>query len=652
MTAVEFVISLKETASAGINKIAAEFSTAKKNADMLGGSISSLKSKGETLRIARDASTSEIELKRLNKELQRTETEITKMQNMGKGGQLKDALSQIPGAGLLTNPLVAGGLAAVGIGKLGIEAEKTKVAFDVLLGSEEKSAKMLKEMNQFAASTPLEFGDLQNNAKMMLGFGIAQEKVMPNLKMLGDVSMGDAQKLQQLTLAFSQISSAGKMQGQDLLQLINAGFNPLQEISKMTGKSMGELRGEMEKGQISSEMVTAAFQHATSKGGLFYGMLDKMGQTLGGRISTLIDDTKNSLKSLYEIVAPLIVPAFIALGAIVGGISFSLNWMVEGLKKGDAAATGVAIAIGFVSIALAVNYAWMNRTVIMAALKNTWDTIVLAKTNMLTAAFWKNNLALAASPIGWIVGLVALLGYGIYQLIKHVDGWGKQWDRVVGMVKSSWSIFVDGFMIGIDKIQIGWYKFKNAFGLGDKTENNKMISQLDADVENRKKEIAKSQQAFKDNAKWELEWKKQQAKKETAAGTNTAEVQRKKREQDLQKELDAYITKYHALDGKKGGIFTSDRRDIVKEMEKLKKGSSSVLNDKNRNGINDDKERNGSAASTVASGGQRNTQITINVGKQIENLIFNGGVKENVEDIKRTVTELLDEVLLSAMSVG
>ena len=51
--------------------------------------------------------------------------------------------------------------------------------------------------------------------------------------------------------------------------MINAGFNPLQEMAKKTGKSVGELKEEMEKDAISADMVADAFASATAEGGQF-----------------------------------------------------------------------------------------------------------------------------------------------------------------------------------------------------------------------------------------------------------------------------------------------------------------------------------------------------------------------------------------------
>ena len=76
----------------------------------------------------------------------------------------------------------------------------------------------------------------------MLNFGVETGRVLPLLKQLGDISGGNKDRLQSLSLVLGQVSAAGRLQGQDNLQFINAGFNPLQELAKMTGKSYAELQ--------------------------------------------------------------------------------------------------------------------------------------------------------------------------------------------------------------------------------------------------------------------------------------------------------------------------------------------------------------------------------------------------------------------------
>lgn len=175
------------------------------------------------------------------------------------------------------------------INKMGSQFEDTLVDLEVMLGGAEKAQKMLKDIQTMAIKTPFETSDLLQSTKLMLNFGIAEDKVLGYTKMLGDIAGSDKNRFSSLALAFSQISANGKLQGQDKLQMVNAGFNPLQELSKMTGKSMARLDAEMSKGQISFEMIAKAMQNATSKGGKFYNLMDKRSQTFSGKISTLID---------------------------------------------------------------------------------------------------------------------------------------------------------------------------------------------------------------------------------------------------------------------------------------------------------------------------------------------------------------------------
>ena len=183
------------------------------------------------------------------------------------------------------------------------EMQGYQTSLNVLLGDQAKANAMFSELKDFAVTTPLMFKDLASGAQTMLGFNIEAEKVVPTLKAIGDISMGDAGKFQSLTLAFSQMSATGKLMGQDLLQMINAGFNPLTEISRKTGKSIGDLKEEMSAGSISAEMVADAFMSATQEGGKFYGMLEKQGQGLAGKLNTLqgaIDDMFNNLGQQSE----------------------------------------------------------------------------------------------------------------------------------------------------------------------------------------------------------------------------------------------------------------------------------------------------------------------------------------------------------------
>lgn len=179
------------------------------------------------------------------------------------------------------------------------EMESLQISFETLAGKQ-VGRQLYTDIKQFAAVTPMLIGDLSKGAQTLLGFGIEAEKVMPILRQIGDISMGDAQRFNSLSLAFAQMSSTGKLMGQDLLQMVNAGFNPLTVIAEKTGKSMADLKDEMSKGKISVEMVEDAFRSATSEGGKFSGMLEKQGKGMKGAIAQMEGAIENALNGFGE----------------------------------------------------------------------------------------------------------------------------------------------------------------------------------------------------------------------------------------------------------------------------------------------------------------------------------------------------------------
>lgn len=247
-------------------------------------------------------------------------------------GGLGKALRSIPGAEFFMNPIVA---LTTGIGvvsKMGMEAEKTATSFNVLVGSEEKAAKMLGELNKYADNTLWDRSTTQEAAKTMLGFGVSTESVVNDLKMLGDVAMGDKNKMQQLALVFGQISAAGKLQGQDLLQLINAGYNPLLDISELTGRSVAQLKDDMSKGLVTFDMVRAAFQKATGEGGKFANMTERIAQTSYGAFEQLKGKFLSSLLQIYEVIQPYIIPVLTALGKALDFVAKIAVWVAKALS--------------------------------------------------------------------------------------------------------------------------------------------------------------------------------------------------------------------------------------------------------------------------------------------------------------------------------
>lgn len=277
-----------------------------------------------------DAQTSG-KIRGLQKDIEAANQTAERLSKQLSGG-LGSAIKSLPGGEFLTNPIAA---LSTGIGivsKLGMEAEKTTASFNVLVGSEEKAAKVLGELNDYADDTIWDRSTIQTVAQTMLNTGASVEAVVGDLKMLGDVAMGDKNKLQQLGLAFSQVSSATKLQGNDYHQLINAGFNPLLEISEMTGESFASLQEKMSKGLITFDMVKAAFQHATGEGGRFHNSVDAIAKTAYGAFEQLKGKLLKTLLELYDVIQPYIIPVFNALAKALDYVSKMAKWAADHME--------------------------------------------------------------------------------------------------------------------------------------------------------------------------------------------------------------------------------------------------------------------------------------------------------------------------------
>lgn len=242
--------------------------------------------------------------------------------------------------------------------------EQSEAALTSFLGSKEKADQMMESFKQMAATTPIDLETLSSSTQTMLGFGVSAETAGKMMHVLGDISGGNTQKFQSLSLAFSQMSSAGRLMGQDLLQMINAGFNPLEEMSRQTGKSIAELKEEMSKGAISSQQVTEAFISATEEGGRFHGMLKAQSQGLAGSFAKLKGamngmynelgkESEGAIKGAVDLAASLArnyQDVALALASVAAGYG-----VVKGAQMAYAASSDVAYAMKYKSEAEALN---------------------------------------------------------------------------------------------------------------------------------------------------------------------------------------------------------------------------------------------------------------------------------------------------------
>lgn len=289
------------------------------------------------------------------------------------------------------------------IARITAEAQTAKATFEVLTGSMQKGNQVYSELRALAAGTPLQLTQLSKSARTLMLFGVTADRVTDTLRMLGDVSGGNATSLQFMARAFGQISSLGRLQAQDLLQLVNAGWNPLNEIMETTGETMEQVRKRMQDGQVSADEVREALVKATSEGGRFNGMMERMSETLAGRWSTLKDNFELLALQFGEILLPLFELILKRLQEIVHWMS-SLSPTTKRFLV-IAVAVGTVIA-GIVASVWAMHKAWLailavkamiaTISTFLAALEGKWLNIglAIATAGTVTAAIVASNMAL------------------------------------------------------------------------------------------------------------------------------------------------------------------------------------------------------------------------------------------------------------------
>lgn len=173
----------------------------------------------------------------------------------------------------------------------------------MLGGSSEAANGMVGSLQKLASATPLAMSDLAGGAQTLLAFGVASDDVSGTLQRLGDISLGNADKMQSLARAYGKATAQGKLTGETVQMMIDAGWNPLIDICDQTGESMEDVQKRMAAGSISAEELTQAVNHATDAGGKFAGGMEAASKTVAGLTSTLQDNVNAMLGELMQPVS-------------------------------------------------------------------------------------------------------------------------------------------------------------------------------------------------------------------------------------------------------------------------------------------------------------------------------------------------------------
>ena len=196
--------------------------------------------------------------------------------------------------------------------------EKQAVAFEVLLGSQAKSAALMEDIRKFATSTPFRMADINMAAQRLLGYGSAAEEVVDTLRMLGDVAMGDTAILDRLSVAYGRLLEKGKASLESLNMFSEAGVPLMKELARQLEVTTERLYEMVSQGLVSFDDVDSALVSMTSEGGQFFQMVSKQAETLEGLMSTFKDSVEDLRFELIQGFIPAIKDA--------------LDWMIKLLR--------------------------------------------------------------------------------------------------------------------------------------------------------------------------------------------------------------------------------------------------------------------------------------------------------------------------------
>lgn len=307
MANVEYSISLKDMASASMRQFTA--TVQRSNGVVNTASRNMLRRFATTQRAIQDNARATQMMQRNIESLTNSVDRLAS--RLERVGRMKPQSGSLLGD-ILKGNLASSAISAVasiatqglgGVMKAAFDRQKIQASYNILAGGSAQGKALVNQLKTLQRDTMLG-GEVFDIAQTMMAFGVKGD-IAGRIAKMGNVTMGDAGRMQSLGLALSQMTSAGKLQGQDRLQMINAGWNPINALAEMTGKSVATLNDAMSKGQISADMVWKALEYDTRKGGKFGGVLESIADTPAGQYMLMTGQWQEMMVSLGEQLMPI-----------------------------------------------------------------------------------------------------------------------------------------------------------------------------------------------------------------------------------------------------------------------------------------------------------------------------------------------------------
>lgn len=169
------------------------------------------------------------------------------------------------------------------------EFQQLEVAFQTMLGSAQKAAVMVKDLQTLAATTPFDMKGVSEGAKQLMAYGVQADDVVDTMRRLGDVAAGLSLPLTDLAWLYGTTLTQGRMFTMDLRQFQARGIPMADELAKIFGVTKNEVAGLVTAGKVTSKEVTEALKNMTAEGSKFGGLMEAQSHTITGQISNIED---------------------------------------------------------------------------------------------------------------------------------------------------------------------------------------------------------------------------------------------------------------------------------------------------------------------------------------------------------------------------
>ena len=270
-------------------KVAAETREANAKVQLLKSSLQ----KQATIKIAAATEQAEAKIRRIKREIQGLGA--ASVGARGGTSALSEGLSMLGGKAMAAMAGIASVSAALSAAKSAFidynaNIEQTRTAFTSMLRSADKANTLLADLQKFAAETPFELPGVRTAAQQLLAFGYDTQEVIPMLTALGNAASGlgkGQEGFNQLAFVFGQIRTTGKLMGQDVMQLAQAGVPVKEILAKNLGLAKDQLANIGDQGIDANIAIRALVDGLNER---FPQMMEKQSQTFEGVLSNIKDN--------------------------------------------------------------------------------------------------------------------------------------------------------------------------------------------------------------------------------------------------------------------------------------------------------------------------------------------------------------------------